>query len=208
MKRIVMLGVAMIAAFSIVAVDAISVSASGSEFAANKPGNIKSKATVEQTFKTSAGTIDCKEVSGSSETTELKSVTHKEVLTFSECTGFGVSVTISVADVELNANGSVKLEKRVTIKPKGQSCEVRIEPQTLEHVSYSSEPAGKVTVELNLSKIHSKGTGGVCGGENTEGSYSGTVVSERAGGAGRQRWRGAGRHPALASAAPLDKAAP
>jgi hypothetical protein len=182
MKRIVMLGVATVAAFSIVAVDAISVSASGSEFAANKPGKIKSKATNTQRFKTSAGTIECTEVAGSSETTELKSVTHKEVLTFGGCTGFGVNVTISVADLELNANGSAKLEKRVTIKPEGQSCEVRIEPQTLEHISYSSEPAGKVTTELNLSKIHSKGTGGVCGGENTEGSYSGTVVSELEGG--------------------------
>jgi hypothetical protein len=183
MKRIVLLGVALLVAFSVVAVDAISVSASGSEFAANKTGKIKSKQMNVQMFKTSAGTIECKEVSGSSETTELKSVTHKEVLTFNNCTGFGGNVTISVADVELNANESAKLEKRVTIKPEGAGCEVRIEPQSFVGISFSNAAGGKITVELNMSAIHSKGTGGECGGENTEGSYSGKVVSELEGGA-------------------------
>jgi hypothetical protein len=183
MKRIVILGVALVASFSLVAVDAISVSASGDEFVASKTGKVKSKASGAQKFKTSAGTIECTEVSGSSEITELKSVTHKEVLTFGGCIGFGSSITISTAYLELNANGSAKLEKRVTIKPEGAGCDVLIEPQTLEHFGYSNEPASKVTVELNLSKIHSKGTGGSCGSsENTEGSYTGTIVSELEGG--------------------------
>src|SRR5580692_4090397 len=116
MKRIVMLGVALLVAFSVVAVDAISVSASGDEFVVSKTGKVKSKATNTQRFKTSAGTIECTDASGSSEVTELKSVTHKEVVTFGGCTGFGGNITISVADLELNANGSAKLEKRVTIK--------------------------------------------------------------------------------------------
>jgi hypothetical protein len=183
MKRIVILGVALVASFSLVAVDAISVSASGDEFVASKTGKIKSKSSGEQLFKTSAGTVECEEVTGSSEITELKSVTHKEVLTFSNCTGFGGNITISTADLELNANGSAKLEKRITMKPEGAGCSVLIEPQTLEHFSYSNEPGSKVTVNLNLSKIHSKGTGGACGStENTEGSYSGTIISELASG--------------------------
>jgi hypothetical protein len=178
MRRIVILGVAMVAAFAVVAVDAISVSASGDEFVASKVGKIKSKGGAQK-FKTSAGTIECTEVTGSSEVTELKSVTHKEVLTFVNCTGFGSTVVISNAHLELNANGSAKLEKRVTLKPEGAGCEVLIEPQTLESFGYSNAAGGKVDVEPSASKIHSKGTGGACGsGENTEGTYSGTIVSE------------------------------
>ncbi|MGD1058841.1 MAG: hypothetical protein ABR992_15665 [Solirubrobacteraceae bacterium] len=179
MKRIVILGVALVASFSLVAVDAISVSASGDEFVASKTGKVKSKQANAQKFKTSAGTIECTEVSGSSEITELKSVTHKEVLTFGGCVGFGGNITISSASLELNANGSAKLEKRVTIKPEGAGCSVLIEPQTLEGVNYTNVSGGKVTVELNMGNIHSKGTGGSCGGtENTEGSYTGKITSE------------------------------
>ncbi len=183
MRRIVILGVALAAVFAVVAVDAISVSASGDEFVSSKAGKIKSKGT-SQRFKTSAGTIECSEVLGKSEVTssELKSVTHKEVLTFVNCTGFGSTITISAAYLELNANGSAKLEKRVSIKPEGAGCEVRIEPQTLESFGYSNASGGKVTVSPDVLNITSKGTGGACGGENTEGSYSGSIASELEGG--------------------------
>lgn len=181
MRRIVILGVALTAVFAVVAVDAISVSASGDEFISSKAGKIKSKGGTQK-FKTSAGTIECTEVTGSSEVTssELKAVTHKEVLTFGGCTGFGDPITISSAHLELNANGSAKLE-RVILTPEGSGCEVLIEPQTLESFGYSNA-GGKVTVEPRVSKIHSRGTGGVCGGENTEGSYGGTILSELEGG--------------------------
>jgi hypothetical protein len=183
MRRIVILGVAMVAAFAVVAVDAISVSASGDEFVASKVGKIKSKGSA-QTFKTSAGTIECSEVTGSSEILagELKSVVHKEVLTFVNCKGFGDPVAISAAHLELNANGSAKLEKKVTLKPEGAGCEVLIEAQSLGGFGYSNAAGGKVNVEPTVTAIHSKGTGGICGGENTEGSYSGTIVSELEGG--------------------------
>jgi hypothetical protein len=183
MRRIVILGVAMVAAFAVVAVDAISVSASGDEFVSSKAGKIKSKGGAQK-FKTSAGTIECSEVTGSSEVAsgELKSVTHKEVLTFVNCEGFGSTVTISTAHLELNANGSAKLEKRVALKPEGAGCEVFIEPQTLEGFGYSNVSGGKVKIEPDVLKIHSRGTGGACGGENTEGSYSGTITSELEGG--------------------------
>jgi hypothetical protein len=188
MKRIVMLGVALLTAFSVVAVDAVSVSASGAEFVASKTGKISSKAATNLRFKTSAGTIECTEVSGSSEVTELKSVTHKEVLTFAGCTGFGGNITISEAHLELNANGSAKLEKRVILTPEGTGCEVLIEPQTLETFKFSNAAGGKVTVEPTVTKIHSKGTGGVCGGENTEGSLSGTISTELDG-SGTVEWK-------------------
>ena len=67
------------------------------------------------------------------------------------------------------------------VKPEGAGCEVLIEPQTLESLSYSNS-SGKVTASATVIKIVSKGTGGDCGGENTEGSYTGDIQAEVEGG--------------------------
>lgn len=181
MKRITMFGMILLVAGALAGASAVSVSASGHEFVASKTGKTKSKGTAVQLFKTSAGTIECTTVTGSGEITELKSTTHKEVLTFSGCTGFGGGVKVSAADFEYNANGPAKLEKRVTLAPEGMSCEVLLEPQTVESLGYENS-SGKLKSEAAIFKIHSKGTGGACGGENTEGSYSGTIAAELEGG--------------------------
>ncbi|MGD0452466.1 MAG: hypothetical protein ABSB69_02610 [Solirubrobacteraceae bacterium] len=181
MQRITLFGMVLLSAFAIAGVSAISVSASGHEFIVSKTGKTKSKGTNGQIFKTSAGTIECTAVSGTGEMTETKSVTHKEVLTYSECSGFGMGIKVTAAHFEFNANGSARLEKTVYVTPEGAGCEVLIEPQTLENVSYTNS-SGKVTASAAVSKIHSKGTGGDCGGENTTGSYSGSIQGEVEGG--------------------------
>ena len=107
-----------------------------------KPGKSKAKRRTSSNSKPLPARWNAREVSGSSEITELKSVTHKEVITFGGCGGFGGSITISPADLELNANGSAKLEKRVTIKPEGAGCEVRIEPQTFTGI-YIQQRGGR-----------------------------------------------------------------
>jgi hypothetical protein len=58
---------------------------------------------------------------------------------------------------------------------------VLIEPQTLESLSYTNT-SGKLMAAASVTKIVSKGTGGVCGGENTTGSYSGSLEGEIEGG--------------------------
>jgi hypothetical protein len=181
MQRIMMLGLGLAAAFAMVAVSAVSVSATGHEFVASKTGKTKSKSTSPQVFKTGAGTLECSGASGTGEIKELKSATHKETITYSGCIAFGGSVTISAAHFEFSANGSVRLEKTVIIKPIGSGCEILVEPQILEKVQYGNE-SGKVSASSNLFKIHSKGTGGECGAENTEGSFSGEARGELEGG--------------------------
>jgi hypothetical protein len=177
MQRITVFWMVLLSAFLIAGVSAVSVSANGHEFIASKTGKTKSKQANTQILKTSAGTVECTTVSGTGEMTETKSVTHKEVLTYSNCTGFGTSIKVSAAHFEFNANGSAKLEKTVTVKPEGAGCEVLIEPQTLESLSYTNT-SGKLMAAASVTKIVSKGTGGVCGGENTEGSYSGSIEGE------------------------------
>jgi hypothetical protein len=182
MQRIMMLGLALAAAFAMVAVGAVSVSATGHEFVASKTGKTKSKSTNAQVFKTGSATLECAKSSGTGEVTELKSATHKETVIYSECVAFGSNVSITAAAYEFSANGSVRLEKTVIITPSGAGCEILIKPQILEKVQYANEAGGKVAAEPTLVKIHSKGTGGLCGGENTEGSFSGKALGELEGG--------------------------
>jgi hypothetical protein len=181
MQRITMLGLALLAALAIAAVGAGSVSATSHEFIANKTGKTKGKNTNAQVFKTGAGMIECTTASGAGEIKVLASPTHKETITFSGCTGFGAPVKITAAHFEFNAEGSAKLEKRVTMTPEGLGCEILIEPQTVSGITYSSG-SGKVTAAANASGIVSKATSSICGGENTEGTYSGDVVGELEGG--------------------------
>jgi hypothetical protein len=181
MQRITMFWLVLLSAFSIAGVSAVSVSASGHEFIVSKTGKTKSKSTNTQIFKTGAGTIECTSVTGSGEIKEVNAVTHKEVFTYSGCIGFGMSITVSPADFEFNANGSARLENTVEVTSASLGCEVLIEPQTLANVSYSNS-SGKVLATASVTKIHSTGTGSPCGGKNTEGSYSGSVMGEVEGG--------------------------
>jgi hypothetical protein len=183
MLRVTTFASALLAALGIIAVGAISVSASGHEFVASKTGKTTSKHTTVQIFKTGAGTIECSAVTGSGEVTATKSTVHKETLTFSGCEAFGFSsVTITAAKFESSADGTAKLEKSVTITPEGSGCEVIIPAQTVGNVGYTNEPGGKMLASATISKIHSKGTGGTCGGENTEGTYSGKTLATLEGG--------------------------
>ncbi len=187
MQRITMLGVALLAAFAVVAVNAVSVSASGHEFIASKTGKTKSKQTNAQVFKTGAGTLECSEVSGTGEVKEGKLTEHKEVFTYSGCTAFGTSAKVTSAHFEFNANGPITLEKKMTITLANGECELVIEPQTVEHASYENE-SGKLKATAAAFNIASKGTGYNCGGDNAEGSYSGSVLAELEGG-GSLEWK-------------------
>jgi hypothetical protein len=182
MQRIVTFGMILLAGLAIAGAGAVSVSASNDEFVASKLGKTKSKGTSAlQKFKTSAGTIECTEASGTGEIKALSSTTHKEEVTFGGCTGFGNNVKITTADFEYEANGPAKLENKVTIQPEGVSCHVVIEPQSFESLSYENVSIGKLKSAASISKVKYKGTGGVCGGEG-EGSYGGTIQAELEGG--------------------------
>ncbi len=181
MQRITMLGLALLAALAVAAMGAASVSATGHEFIASKTGKTKGKQTNLQVLKTPVATVECTTVSGAGEISALKSTTHKEILTYSGCTSSGGGVSVTPAHFEFNANGSAKLEKKVIITLEGLGCEVLIEPQTVEGIGYANE-SGKIKAEANAFGIVSKGSGGMCGGKNTEGTYAGNVSAELEGG--------------------------
>jgi len=177
-----MFGVVLLAAFTLVGVGAVSVSASGEEFVTSTTGKTKGKGTNVQKFKTSGGTIECTSVTGTGEVKTTKMTTHKEVLTYSGCSGFGVIIKVSPADFEFNANGSAKLENQVIVSSESLTCEVLIEPQTLTSIGYANS-SGKVTATASVTGIHYIPTGGVCGSkEGTNGTYSGSIQGELVGG--------------------------
>jgi hypothetical protein len=180
MKRTTMLGMVILAALAIGGANAISVSASGHEFIASKTGKTKSKSTNSQIFSTTAGTIECLKASGTGEITALTSATHKETITYSECSGLGKKLTVSAAAFEFNANGPAKLESQVVIKGPGLGCEILIEPQTDESLGYETV-SGDLKSKASISSIKIIGTGGLCGGDS-EASYSGTIKGELEGG--------------------------
>lgn len=181
MKRIAILGVALLAVFGIVAGNAVTVSASGHEFIASKTAKTKSKQTDSQVFKTGSGTLECSKVSGTGEMKEGKSTAHKEVFTYSGCTAFDTKATMSPGYFEFNANGPVKLEKAITIVIGEHECEIEIESQTVEGAKYENK-SGKVEAEADAFDIKSKAFGSGCGGSNSEGNFNGSVLGELEGG--------------------------
>ncbi|HEV3034810.1 MAG TPA: hypothetical protein VGX72_08460 [Solirubrobacteraceae bacterium] len=173
----------LLAAFLLVGVGAISVSASVDEFATSTTGKTKGKGTNVQKLKMGSSTIECTTVTGTGEVKTTKMTTHKEVLTYSGCSGFGVSIKVSPADFEFNANGSAKLENQVVVSSESLTCEVLIEPQTFASGLGYTNSSGKVTATASVTGIHYLPTGGVCGGkEGTSGSYTGSIQGELEGG--------------------------
>jgi hypothetical protein len=183
MRRLMMMfGVILLSATTLAGVSAVSVSANGHEFVANKTGKTTSKGTNRQIFKTGAGTIECTTVTGTGKIEALSFGTHKEVLTYSGCTGFGTTLNITPAHFEFNANETATLEKAVTISSESLTCKVVVEPQTLNNVAYTNS-SGKLIATATVTGIHSLPTGGKCGSkENAEGSYSGSIEAELEGG--------------------------
>jgi hypothetical protein len=175
MLRVTMFASALLAALGTVAVGAITVSASGHEFVAGKTGKTTSRGTGPQVFTTTAGSIECSTVTGSGSVTETKSAVHKETLTYSGCEAFGGRASVGSLHFEFNAGGSARLEKSVAVKAEGAGCEVTVPAQTVQGVGYANEAGGKLKAVAEVTGIHSKGSGGACGGESSEGTYKGTM---------------------------------
>jgi hypothetical protein len=171
MRRAKMLGLVMVATSAIAATTATS--ASGHEFIASKTGKTASTALGEQEFTLGGlGHVHCTEASGEGELTASKFTAFKEIITYGNCNGG--KVTISPAHFDFNAAGTATIEKTFTAREVGVECEVLIDKQTLTGFAYSNS-AGKVTITADASGLHEVGTGGICGGEDTEGTYKGIV---------------------------------
>ncbi|HEX5852696.1 MAG TPA: hypothetical protein VFY36_06355 [Solirubrobacteraceae bacterium] len=157
--------------------------ASAQKFHADKTGALKGKQLGNQVFLTGAGTVTCTTASTSGTVTSLLALHQLVEVKYSGCTAFGfIKTHITPALYLFNAdNGLVQLENGVLINPLGAGCEVHLAPQHLLGVAFQN--TNKKIVEI--SKVHSiksQGTGGVCGGANTTGTYTGNNQIELEGG--------------------------
>jgi hypothetical protein len=142
-------------------------------------------------FKTSAGTVECTSANGEGAITEKLAEVQLVLVTYANCTvtePIKSGATVSPADYLFNANGTVKLDNTVTIKPSPEICKITVGPQSLTGITYANiaGPPMEIEVKANVSAIHYSISGGAgfCGAEgaHTDGTYSGTEKAKEDGG--------------------------
>jgi hypothetical protein len=166
----------------LVLMGALPASASAQVFKITKIGAGKMVAGSSQVIKTAAGAIECNKASASLEFIALEFVVlDVPKLAYSECNGLGGAVHVSTADLEFDANGSMQLEKTLTIEPENAGCEFVFERATGEAISYSITKSGLLVLHLEISNLPYKSTGGACGASG-KATYTGVLEAEDTGG--------------------------
>jgi hypothetical protein len=148
--------------------------------------------TGNHVFDAAGNTVTCKKASFTGTTSSATTVAVKAEATYSECTFFGVSVTVLMngCQYEFKANGEVAVVDRagkscanepITFKASflGVSCHVKIGPQTgLNGVVYggatSTQANGSITISPAITGIAYQAVGSGCGetGALTNGNYT------------------------------------
>jgi hypothetical protein len=166
----------------VVLAGALPASASAQGFKITKIGKGKMVSGSAQVFDMGAGDIECKKASAALEFTALEFVVLEvPKLAYSECSGLGGAVHVTTASFEFDANGSMQLEKTLTIEPEGAGCSFVFERATGEAISYSITKSGLLVLDLDISNLPYSGTGGVCGGSG-KAKYAGVLEAEDTGG--------------------------
>lgn len=161
----------------------VAASASAAFFHASKTGKLTGQQTGNQTFNTGSGNVICTKAASSGTATALLVLTQLIQTTYTGCTAFEfASVTINTADYLFNAdNGLVLLDNTLKIEVPLAGCNVIVPPQDLFTVTYDNQ-SGKLLELSNVHSIKSTGSGGLCGGVGTAGTYVGNNLLELTGG--------------------------
>jgi hypothetical protein len=166
-------------AFSLVA----AANASAAHFQTNETGTVKGKALNTQTFTFSGGTAKCTTATTSGSVSEDGPAELKVSVAYSGCTAFGKEATVSTAELDLHASGTVDVLNTITVTVSG--CTVKIGSQSgLKSVSYEDQESGKLIEKESLSNISYTSSGGICGSSGSTGSFSGNSELELNEGAG------------------------
>jgi ABC-type transport system substrate-binding protein len=181
MRNIKTWGIVLAAVFAFSAVSVANASAS--TFKSSSTGTLKGAQTSNQVFNTGFGTVSCTTATSSGTVTSTVTAEQEVGVKYSGCTAFGfIGAEISEAKYLFNANGTVKVLNTITIKVPGAGCSVTVSPQgPLSSITYTNK-SGKIEESTKVSGIKSKGSGGLCGGENSNGTYTGSNLIELVGG--------------------------
>jgi hypothetical protein len=173
----------MVLAVAVFALSVVGVaSASAAEFTASANGELLGKATSTQIFTTGAGTVEC--TTAATKGNVVTASKEQEVtVTYGNCKAFKlVGAEISPATYLFTSNGEVHIKGTITIKVPLAGCSVTVGEQTVKSVSFANAGTSNITETSAVTGITSKGSGGICGGANTTGTYSGTSEISRVGG--------------------------
>ncbi len=163
-------------ALAVVAFSALGVaSASAAEFTASSTGSLTGAATADQVFNTGAGEVVCKTAATTGTVASTKATNQHVTVTYGTCKAFGIAtVDISAATYNFTSNGQVHIVNPITITVTGFliECTVTVPAQTVGTVDFATSGTG-VAVTPTVTGITSTGNGGLCGGHNTTGTYTG-----------------------------------
>lgn len=146
------------------------------------PGTLLGKATNTQKFVafSGSGTVECTSATTTGSITQKLALTQLVTVVYSSCAAFGFPTSISAAKYVLSADGLAAIENTIVISVKGV-CTITVKPQDLGTVKYKNS-GNNILEESAVTGITSTGSGGVCGGANTGGTYTGNnEVSEDGG---------------------------
>lgn len=162
---------------------AMVANVSAQQFHASTTGKLLGKQLGNQVFETGAGTVTCTTAASTGTATALLVLTQLIETKYSNCTAFGFAeVKINTAKYLFSAdNGQVTLDNTILIEVPLGGCSVSVPPQALKQVVYDN--SNKKIIELSkVTGIQSTGSGGLCGGTNTVGTYTGNNQLELDGG--------------------------
>jgi hypothetical protein len=185
----------LLAVFALCAIGAASAHAENSEFTASATGSLSGSALENQVFNTGAGEVVCTTAATSGTIASVSATEQHVTVNYSGCKAFGlVNVHISAATYNFTA---AKTEKEVTqpnrvdiVNPITITvtktlftahCTVTVPAQTVGTVDFENN-GNNVKVTPTVTGIHSTGSGGVCGGTNSTGTYEGASEVHREGG--------------------------
>jgi hypothetical protein len=167
---------------SALALCAIGVaSASASEFTAEAAGKLDGKALATQVFSIHNGEqkVTCSKITVTGEVIALKTTEQHVTIDYSECvahTSVGtVTAHITPATYLFTANSTVHIKNTITVQVTVPfaNCHITISsPQTLGVVAYSNN-SGKIKITPSVTGINYTTTGGFCGGNGSDGTYTG-----------------------------------
>lgn len=148
-------------------------------FLASSTGKLTVKLLSHPTYTTASGTVECQAASlveGEVKTT--KSLTLTSTIQFEKCIAFGLNSTVTPAKVRSTAEGSVSLLKSVTVTLAGAGCTVTFpstKNQNLNTIKYKNTNK-QIEKLARISRVNSQGSGGLCGGEETNGRFEGDAL--------------------------------
>jgi hypothetical protein len=157
------------------------------EFILSNPGKIKDAGLSALKVVINGGTLECTKEISLGEITVGKAKSFGEEVEYSECRMLGVSAVIvpKRPKYELQSEGKISFESKMTIEVPGESCSIVIEPaknKELSTVSYKNLAGGKLEVKEAVKGITYTSSGGPCGASGMNGELTGSSAVELEGG--------------------------